>query len=287
MKPFHIILLVFLFLFKLSTNAQNLPRLGMVSSMENDSLLYASGFRLIGTAVGSLISPSIPEKDFLENIKRVKEASCQLYMCNILFPSKLKIAGPDVEEEQVLDYFKVVLFRAREAGVNNLILGSGGSRRLPEGYDVKKAKKDFIALSKKLAVAAQEKGVTIILESLNSTETNFLNTLKEAAEIVRKVNHPNFRLNADIYHMMKENESPQEIINAGKLIVYCEIAEKENRTLPGVAGEDFRPYFKALKKINFSGPILIEGRSEDLKKDVPNAYLYLMNQLKEVYENPK
>jgi sugar phosphate isomerase/epimerase len=54
--------------------------------------------------------------------------------------------------------------------------------------------------------------------------------------------------------------------------------------LPGVAGEDFRPYLKALKDIRYKGPIIIEGRTNDLKTDVPKAFAFLSGQLKEVYQ---
>jgi sugar phosphate isomerase/epimerase len=84
--------------------------------------------------------------------------------------------------------------------------------------------------------------------------------------------------------MLKEGESPDEIRKAGRLIVYSEIAEKEGRTLPGVAGEDFRPYLRALKDIRYKGPIIIEGRTNDLKADVPKAFTFLSGQLKEVYK---
>ena len=135
-----------------------------------------------------------------------------------------------------------------------------------------------------MADLAKRFDITIILENLNSTETNFLNRLKDAAEVVRAVDHENFRLNSDIYHMMKEDESPEEIVRAGKLIVYCEIAEEEGRTLPGINKQDFRPYLRALKQIGFTGPIMIEGNTNDLQTDLPIAMSYLQHQLREVDE---
>ena len=266
-------------------HAQKIPALGMVTTLEHDSLLYASGFRLIGTSVGSLISPALSEEEFRQNVKKIGALKCSLYMCNVLFPPSLKIAGPDVKEKKVLDYLEAVLLGAQAAGVKHLVLGSGGARGLPEGYNSEKAKADFVLLAKKMAIAASKHKVTIILENLNSTETNFLNTLRDAAAVVRRVNHPSFRLNADIYHMLKENESPEEIRKAGDVIIYSEIAEKEGRTLPGVVGDDFRPYLRALKDIGFRGPIIIEGRVNALQTDVPKAYTALMKQLREVYVN--
>lgn len=264
--------------------AQKLPLLGMVASLSDDSLLYASGFRLTGTSVSNLLGPNVSEEEFHAKLQSIKTARCKVYMCNVLFPGNLKIAGPEVDERKVMEHLTFVLARAKKAGIKKLILGSGGARKLPEGYDNAKAVADFIRLGKKMAVAARQHGVTIILESLNSTETNFINTLKEAAAVVRGVNHQAFRLNADIYHMMKEDEPPQEIINAKDLIVYCEIAEKDKRTLPGVTGDDFRPYLKALRQIRYQGPIMVEGRFSDLAKEAPQAHAYLVSQLKEVYQ---
>jgi sugar phosphate isomerase/epimerase len=262
--------------------------LGIIAPLDNDSLMYASGFRLNGATVGSTLSPTLSEDEFLERVEVMKKTRCKVYLCNVLFPGSLKIAGPDVDEKQVLDYLDKVVTRAERAEIQNLTLGSGGARRLPEGYDKTKATDDFIVLAGKMAVVAKAHGVTIILENLNSTETNFITKLREAAEIVRRVDHPNFRLNADIYHMLKENESAEEIKNAGKLIVYCEIAEKQNRALPGVSREDFRPYLSALKDIKYKGPILIEGNSDNFKRDIPLAFQYLSRQLQEVYgKKPK
>ena len=275
--------LIVLSLFVSSVYAQNLPPLGMVTALKNDSLLYSAGFRFIGTTVGSTISPSLSKDEFNANRGTINKLQCQLYMCNVLFPGSIKIAGPEVDSTKVLDYLKAVLTRAQQAGVKHLILGSGGARRLPEGYDNEKAKTEFALLAKKMAKAAQAYGVSIILENLNSTETNFLNHLSEAADVVRRVAEPNFKLNADIYHMLKEGESPEEIRKAGDVIVYAEIAEKEGRTLPGVAGENFRPYLQALRDIDFKGPLVIEGNVNNLSTDVPRAYRFLSAQLAEVY----
>jgi sugar phosphate isomerase/epimerase len=283
MVYFRLFLFFSSFLMAQQATAQKLPLLGMVASLSDDSLLYASGFRLIGTSVSNLLGPNVSEEQFMDNLQKVKAARCKVYMCNVLFPGNLKIAGPEVEEGKVLEHLTFILGRAKKAGIKKLVLGSGGARKLPEGYDKEKAMTDFIRLGRKMAVAARQHGVTIILESLNSTETNFINTLKEAAAIVRGVDHRAFRLNVDIYHMMKEVESPQEIIKAKDLIVYCEIAERDKRTLPGVTGDDFRPYLKALRQIRYQGPIIVEGKVSDLATEAPKAHAYLLAQLKEAY----
>jgi sugar phosphate isomerase/epimerase len=44
---------------------------------------------------------------------------------------------------------------------------------------------------------------------------------------------------------------------------FIEIAEKEDRSVPGVAGDDFRPFFRVLKAAGYKGAINIEAKSKD------------------------
>jgi sugar phosphate isomerase/epimerase len=165
-----------------------------------------------------------------------------------------------------------------------IVWGSGGSRGVPEGFDRAKAKEQFIYMALKVASVAAQYNMMIALENLNSTECNFITTAAEAIEIVKAVNHPNFRLCIDIYHMLKENESPKSIALAKGYIIHCEVAEKENRTPPGVHGEDFRPYLIELKKIGYHNQVVIECRWENLETQGAAAYVFLQRQLEEVYK---
>jgi sugar phosphate isomerase/epimerase len=262
---------------------KQIPQLGIVYRLESDSLIYAAGFRLIGESVGRMLAPSVTEEQFQQNILHIRNAKCKIFLCNVFFPGTIKIAGPDVDENRVLSYADTILSRAKMVGIPCIVLGSGGPRRIPDGYDVEKAKADFVSLCKKLAAIAGKYKIMIALESLQSSETNFLNTVKSATEIVRAVNHPNFRLNADIFHMMRENESPQSIIDAADVLAHCEIAEKQTRSMPGVMGDDFKPYLRALRKANYKGHIFIEANSTNPGKDIPQSFKYLTQQLKEVY----
>jgi len=265
------------------TPNSSVPELGIIVPLEQDSLAYASGFRMLGESVGRMLSPSLTGEQFAENLQRIKKAKCKVVLCNIFFPGNIKIAGPDVNETRVLGYADSVFSRAKTAGIGLIVLGSGTARRIPDNYDTTKAKRDFVALCRKLSVVAARYEIMIALESLQSAETNFLISLNSAAEIVRSVNHPNFRLNADIFHMLRQGESPQSIIDAADILIYCEIAEKQSRSLPGVVGDDFKPWLRALRKANYKGHIFIEGNSNDLRKDMPLSFKWLTLQLHEVY----
>lgn len=271
----------------LTVNGQSHPKLGIATNLDQDSLAYLSGFRMITESAQKILSPSLTEEEFQINLKKIKSAKCKVMTCNLFFPGNIKIAGPDVDEAKVLAYTDVLLSRAKQAGVKFIVLGSSGSRRIPEGYDLVKAKSDFVKLCNKLGQIAKKYQITIVLENLETTETNFITSLKSAAEIVRMVNHPNFRLNVDVFHMMRENESPDEIRAVGDIIAFCEVAEKQKRTFPGVNGDDFKPYLRALKAVSYKGFIFIEGSTTNIKVDMPLSFKYLTSQVEEVYAERK
>jgi hydroxypyruvate isomerase len=47
------------------------------------------------------------------------------------------------------------------------------------------------------------------------------------------------------------------------VVAHIEIAEKAERSVPGVKGDDFRPYFRVLRESGYQGAISIEGRGTD------------------------
>jgi len=161
--------------------------------------------------------------------------------------------------------------------------GSSGSRRIPDGYDRATARKQFISIGKRIASVASKYNIIVALESLNTSEANFITTVSEALDVVKAVDHKNLRLCVDIYHMSKDNESPGVIAETKGYVVYCELAEREGRTPPGTHGDDFRPYLKMLKEIGYNGIIVIECRWDKVRPQGKPAYDELRRQLLEVY----
>jgi sugar phosphate isomerase/epimerase len=277
------IALATLILLPIFSSAQK-PEIGIAQGLEHDSLLYNSGYLYIVESINKLISPrNVSEEQFTQNLATLRKLKTKVYAVNLFIPGDLKLVGPEVNEQAILSYAAQVLLRCKLAEIKMVVWGSGGARRVPDGFDREKAKEQFASIAQTIAVIAKKHNVMLALENLNSTETNFITTAADALAMVKRVNQPNFRLCVDIYHMLKENETPEVIEAAGKYVVHCDIAEKENRTPPGVTGEDFRPYLKALKKIKYNGKIVIEGRWENVATQASPAYQYLQQQIDEVY----
>lgn len=264
----------------------NIPKIGIVQDYENDSLLQAQGYHYLVESTQKIFSPkNVTEQQFQSHLPKLKNLRIPLYGSNLFIPGNLKVVGPQVDESAVLSYVEVVFQRGKAAGIDMVLWGSGGSRQIPDGFDRNKAKEQFISMAKKVAALAQKYDLMLAVENLNSTEGNFINTVAEAFEIVKAVDHDNFRLCADIYHMLKEGESAEIIRKTKGYLVYCEIAEKEGRTPPGVNAEDFKPYISALKSIGYDGNIMLECRWENIAEQGDDAYEYLSNQIDAVYKN--
>lgn len=191
----------------------------------------------------------------------------------------LKCVWSETHHEKVLQFAEIAFRRAEKSGIKTIVFGSGGSRTIPEGFSKDEAMKQFVEICTKLASLAKKYNIVISLEPLNSKECNFINSVSEGGEIVKKVDHPNFRLLADIYHMLMENEGSESIVKYGKYLYHVHIAEKEGRSAPGTHGEDFTPYFSALKKVEYKGRISIECRWENTKCMVGMALQYLKKQI--------
>lgn len=256
--------------------------LGVCASYEKVGLLKKLGFSFVEESVGRFLIPDAGDAHYEKNRVTLQTTDFPVRSYIYFFPGSLKSVGPDLHHEAILKRADLALKRAKECGSHNIVFGSGGSRAIPDGFDRATAKAQHIELCKKMAPLAEKHGVTLAVEPLNRGETNFINSLAEGVEIIQAVNNPWFRLQCDLYHMLKEDEKPEEIIKYRQYITHCHLAEKEKRTAPGVMGDDFKPYFRALKQIQYKGGLSLECNWTDFDNEVALGIATVRKQLVEV-----
>lgn len=262
------------------TAAFSLP-LGVCTSYDKAGLLQRLGYSFVEESVGRFLIPDAADQ-YEMNRRLLQKTSVPVRSYIYFFPGSLKSVGPDTHHEAILQRADLALGRASACGSKNIVFGSGGSRAIPDGFDRDKAKAQHIDLCRKMAPLAEKHRVTLAVEPLNRGETNFINSLADGVDIIRAVNNPWFRLQCDIYHMLKEAESPDEIVKYGQYITHCHVAEKESRTAPGVKGDDFRPYFRALKQINYRGGLSLECNWNDFDAEITRGIAVVKQQLADV-----
>ena len=258
------------------------PRLGVCTSVGNAAILKSGGCEYVEESVQGFLIPDRPDGEFREKARASAASVLPILACNSFVPGVLRSVGPEARHDEIVAFATTAFRRARQTGIKTIVFGSSGSRSIPDGFDRTEARRQFIRLLRRLGPVARKYGVVIVVEPLQRSECNFINTVAEGAEIVKEVGHHNIQLLADIYHMLRENEGPESIVAAGPLLRHCHIAEKDERTPPGLAGDDFTPYFEALRRIGYAGDISIECRWDDLAGQLPRAVKTLRDQIAKV-----
>ena len=109
------------------------------------------------------------------------------------------------------------------------------------------------------AVRAQKRGVCLCLEPLNRFETYFLNTLEDAARLVRDSDAPNVKIHFDTFHSNIEERHPAEALRAvAKELGHVHISEND-RGIPGTGHVDWKGVLKVLKEIGYDEWLTIES----------------------------
>lgn len=255
-------------------------RLGVCTSVDNAAALRAAGGSYIEASVSGFLIPEASDEEFAKNLEKAKACPLPILCCNGFYPGNIRLTGPDADFDRAVRYAEKAFERAEMVGVTTIVFGSGGARRIPDGFSRDVARNQFVDLLKAIGPLAQKHGVTIAIEPLRTQECNFINTVREGTSIAREAGHPNICVLADIYHMTQAGEDASAITDAGKTLRHCHIAENARRTAPGVDGDDFRPYFDALKAIDYKGRISVEGNwLDDFEGLAPKAMATMKEQI--------
>lgn len=106
---------------------------------------------------------------------------------------------------------------------------------------------------------AKDANLTLAIEYLNRFECYFLTTAKDAAELVRSVNHPNFRCMYDTFHAHIEEKSQAAGVEAVKdVFAHVHISEND-RGVPGTGQVRWDEAFAAIKGTGYDGWLVIEA----------------------------
>lgn len=245
----------------MAAQPQLFTALGTTGSVGKAADIKGCGADYLVASVAEVLNPQLDDAAFAQKLDLVKKSPLPVVACNsFIRPKELKCIGPKPTTEAVLAWADTCFKRARKAGMEFIVFGSSGARQRPDGWSKEKADEQFVALLKAMGPLAAAQNIVVAVELLRAQECNYLNHVSEVANVIARANHPNVRVLADLYHMACGGDTPEDLLKAVPLTYCIEIAEKEKRTAPGVAGDDFRPYFAALKKGGYRGRITIEGK---------------------------
>jgi D-psicose/D-tagatose/L-ribulose 3-epimerase len=118
---------------------------------------------------------------------------------------------------------------------------------------------------KTLAQYAGERNIKLAIEPLNRYETDFINTCKQAMDLIGDVDHDAMSILLDTYHMnIEEKDSAKAILLAGDKLGHFHACGCDRGT-PGNDHINWDPIVAALKKVNYDKGIVIESFTTDVK----------------------
>lgn len=190
--------------------------------------------------------------------------------CNVFFPGEIKLVGEHLDKTVLSAYLDKALERAGRLGAGILVVGSSGSRNVPEGYPREQAWAQLIDVFRMIADKITPYGIAVVIEPLNTKESNIINSLAEGSRLVGDVDRENIRLLADFYHMSLDGESIALEPYAG-ILKHTHFAEPAGRGFPREYRDSYTPFFNSLKKIGYTGGVSMECGSKDLITDAITA----------------
>lgn len=249
-------------------------KLGVCADPKDAPALEDAGFEFIELHVQNHLKTEEGEDAFADALQRVEAAPLPALAANCFVPGHLKITGPDVDPDVLRAYVTVAFERAERADIRTIVFGSGGARRIPEGFDRDAAWTQLVTFGKLIGPLAEAHGVTVVVEPLNETlgACNVLTSVGESGRYVEDVDHPHVRLLVDSYHWSLDGDSRDAIVRYGPLLAHVHVATTESRVPPGFEPCDFSIFFEALDEAGYEGPISIEAKWEDMPAQALGAW---------------
>ena len=177
-------------------------------------------------------------------------------------PEGLSLTDPDAAvRTRTLAMMTHLIGLCAELGGAVLVHGSPKQRQIAPGET------HAIALARlqdglaQVALAAARVGVIYCIEPLSRRETELVNTIAEAAELVRSIDHPNLRTMIDCSAAgLTETDSIPSLIERWLptgLIAHVQVNDP-NRRGPGQGDMQFAPILAALKRHGYDGTVAVE-----------------------------
>ena len=248
-------------------------KIGVCGGIERAPIIKKLGFDYIEENLSK--TAGLTEDKFEELLEKYRELGLPVYSFNCFFGDVSMYAENSVEE--IKKYASRALERAYRLGGKICVIGSGKARAIPAGESREFAEQRFTDIVSLCADIANEYGIKIVIEPLNSHETNFVNTVSAATRIAESTCRENVGALVDFFHFFMENESEDGVISNADSIVHAHIARpNEDRLSPKAEDvETVAHWAELLKSIGYDGAISLECRYKNFEDDIKEARKYM------------
>jgi D-psicose/D-tagatose/L-ribulose 3-epimerase len=204
----------------------------------------------------------------------------------LVTPQGLSITTADsAVRRQSVEVMKRLVGLCADLGGKTLIHGSPNQRNVGPGEDRQQAWKRACECFAAAATEAQSAGVLYCIEPLSTRDTNFINSVAEAAECLKAINNPALQTMIDCCAAgSSEDLSIPELIDRWMpqgIIAHFHVNDP-NRRGPGQGDLVFAPILAALRRHKYPGIVSVEPF--DYVPDGPSSAARAIGYLRGVLE---
>ena len=166
---------------------------------------------------------------------------------------------------------------AAHFGASIIVVGSPRQRHAPEDATFDEATELFIDELRPAADEAARQNITLCLEPLTASLTNFMNDTLEGIAVARAMNHPAVKLVLDVKQISQESQTFEEAVDLALPWLAHVHVNDANMHAPGEGNTDFAPIINKLRAVGYEGLLSIEafGFTEDPAVVLPRSRAYL------------
>jgi D-psicose/D-tagatose/L-ribulose 3-epimerase len=211
---------------------------------------------------------SLDDMDHKRGAEIIKEYDLGVSACAAMGPDRDLIHPDQTVRDNGMAYLKGAIQATHDLGGTNLVgpLYSAVGRTWQSTPEERARDTDLLVENLgELAKYAADFGVVLCVEPLNRFETSFINLASQLTPIIDRVDHPNCQIMLDTFHMNIEEKSLGEAIRTvGPRLKHVHTCEND-RGAPGTGNVAWNEVAKALKDVNYDGPVVIESFTAKVK----------------------
>lgn len=226
---------------------------------------------------------ALTRDEFEDFVKHVKEIDFPI----LTGARALPIADPWFFTEkfslnEYAAYLENACSRARILGIKKIIIGNGKARWLVDESSREKENR-FIEFMRMFADIALKNNLEVILEPLGPKYSNYINTIPEAVDVIKKIGRSNVYTMADLRHLVWSKETLEDIPMYIEYIHHIHVdypLSYPERPFPKKTDDyDYTSFLKELKKSGYQETVTVEA---DIPDDWNTSYQGAFEVLREV-----
>lgn len=236
------------------------------SWQEQCEIIAEAGYKGVEIAPFTLVKEGVQEitpasrKEMAATMKEAGIECAGLHWLLAPPPAGLHFTTADKSvRRKTVAYLDELIDFCGDLGGTVMIFGSPKQRNTA-GISIDEAKKYFADGLAAVAKHSQRRGIKILVEPLDTSQTDVVNTLSEALEIIKKINHPAIELMFDFHNTADETEPFDALIKKFyKHIYHVHIQEMDGKHLgTGTAVNEYVKAFQVLKDFKYDRWVSVE-----------------------------